>query len=32
VTALSGDLFMLVQNDWKTAVNRQHDRVNAAMW
>lgn len=32
VTALSGDLFMLVQNDWKTAVNWQHDRVNAAMW
>ena len=32
VTALAGDLYMLVQNDWKTAVNRQHDRVNAAMW
>lgn len=32
VTSLVGDLFMLVQNDWKTAVNRQNDRVNAAMW
>jgi hypothetical protein len=41
VTALAGDMFMLAQNDWKTAVNRRagpvcptcpSDRVNAAMW
>jgi hypothetical protein len=39
VTPLSGDLFMMVHNDWKALnattgddCNRCHDRVNTAMW
>jgi hypothetical protein len=39
VTPLAGNLFMMVQNDWKTLnhttgvdCNRCHDRVNVATW